>query len=157
MNSKYYCYKEKIMSQPFPQSLQLWMTVLNDFHFLSFSLIMQCSLTAVFRKVVFHIFFCSHRFSKGLFQKALGKHEEKERECNETIFVIHFILILKFSEVILQLLYCCQFPKLTINRVKYTPFYFNPTAFQYHLVTLCSLTIVEFTEVHLVYLWCLIV
>lgn len=82
---------------------------------------------------------------------------EKERKCNETIFVIHFILILKFSKVILQLLYCYQFHKLTIHLVNYTPFYFNPTAFQYHLVTLCSLNIVEFTEVHLVCFWYLIV
>lgn len=65
------------MSQLFPQSLQLWTTVLNDIHFLSLY-IMQCSLTVVtlihFQKAVFHIFFYNHRFIRRLFQKALGKH-----------------------------------------------------------------------------------
>lgn len=36
-------------------------------------------------------------------------------------------------------------------------FYFKQTAFQYHLITLCSLFIVEFTKEHLVYFWCFII
>lgn len=34
-------------------------------------------------------------------------------------FLIHLILILNFSEVILQLLYCYQFHKLIMHLVKY--------------------------------------
>lgn len=102
MNSKNYCYKDRIMSQLFPQSLQLWTTVLNDIHFFSLY-IMQCFLTVItlshFQKVVFHVFFYSHRFSKGLFQKALGKHEWKREEIQyEYVCYPSIILLLSISQ-----------------------------------------------------------